>query len=66
MLYRFLRKYVLYQCCLQVCYDLGAIYFQQGSTNPAVHENAKEKFFKTRELIAKVVSVLISMYVQFF
>uniref|UniRef100_A0A663DUN9 Integrator complex subunit 8 n=1 Tax=Aquila chrysaetos chrysaetos TaxID=223781 RepID=A0A663DUN9_AQUCH len=39
------------QC--QVCYDLGAIYFQQGSTNPAVHENAKEKFFKTKELIAK-------------
>ncbi|XP_074997550.1 integrator complex subunit 8 isoform X5 [Calonectris borealis] len=39
------------QC--QVCYDLGAIYFQQGSTNAAVHENAKEKFFKTKELIAK-------------
>ncbi|XP_009987333.1 PREDICTED: integrator complex subunit 8 [Tauraco erythrolophus] len=42
------------QC--QVCYDLGAIYFQQGSTNPAVHENAKEKFFKTKELIAKIGS----------
>ncbi|KFZ61793.1 Integrator complex subunit 8, partial [Podiceps cristatus] len=39
------------QC--QVCYDLGAIYFQQGSTNAAVHENAKEKFFKTKELVAK-------------
>ncbi|NWW79145.1 INT8 protein, partial [Climacteris rufus] len=39
------------QC--QVCYDLGAIYFQQGSTNAAVHEKAKEKFFKTKELIAK-------------
>ncbi|KAM6373255.1 integrator complex subunit 8 isoform 2-T2 [Alca torda] len=39
------------QC--QVCYDLGAIYFQQGSTNAAVHENAREKFFKTKELIAK-------------
>uniref|UniRef100_A0A663N380 Integrator complex subunit 8 n=3 Tax=Athene cunicularia TaxID=194338 RepID=A0A663N380_ATHCN len=39
------------QC--QVCYDLGAIYFQQGATNAAVHENAKEKFFKTKELIAK-------------
>ncbi|NXJ64552.1 INT8 protein, partial [Rostratula benghalensis] len=39
------------QC--QVCYDLGAIYFQQGSTNAAVNENAKEKFFKTKELIAK-------------
>ncbi|XP_071594075.1 integrator complex subunit 8 [Heliangelus exortis] len=39
------------QC--QVCYDLGAIYFQQGATNAAVQENAKEKFFKTKELIAK-------------
>ncbi|NXL56714.1 INT8 protein, partial [Chordeiles acutipennis] len=39
--------------CQVVCYDLGAIYFQQGSTNAAVHENAKEKFFKTKELIAK-------------
>uniref|UniRef100_A0A8B9FY85 Integrator complex subunit 8 n=1 Tax=Amazona collaria TaxID=241587 RepID=A0A8B9FY85_9PSIT len=39
------------QC--QVCYDLGAIYFQQGSTNAAVHEKAKEMFFKTKELIAK-------------
>ncbi|XP_042641737.1 integrator complex subunit 8 isoform X1 [Tyto alba] len=37
----------------QVCYDLGAIYFQQGATNAAVHENAKEKFFRTKELIAK-------------
>uniref|UniRef100_A0A8C9EI70 Integrator complex subunit 8 n=1 Tax=Pavo cristatus TaxID=9049 RepID=A0A8C9EI70_PAVCR len=45
------------QC--QVCYDLGAIYFQQGATNAALHENAKEKFFKTRELIAKVMSVLL-------
>ncbi|KAM6282086.1 integrator complex subunit 8 [Porphyrio hochstetteri] len=42
------------QC--QVCYDLGAIYFQQGATNPALHENAKEKFFKTKELIAKIGS----------
>ncbi|XP_067146416.1 integrator complex subunit 8 isoform X2 [Apteryx mantelli] len=40
----------------QVCYDLGAIYFQQGSTNAAVHENAKEKFFRTKELIAKTGS----------
>ncbi|NWX21027.1 INT8 protein, partial [Aegotheles bennettii] len=39
------------QC--QVCYDLGAIYFQQGATNAALHENAKEKFFRTRELVAK-------------
>ncbi|NXU52531.1 INT8 protein, partial [Turnix velox] len=42
------------QC--QVCYDLGAIYFQQGATNAAVNENAKEKFFKTKELIAKIGS----------
>ncbi|NWW59036.1 INT8 protein, partial [Ifrita kowaldi] len=39
--------------CQVVCYDLGAIYFQQGSTNAAVHEKAKEKFFRTKELIAK-------------
>lgn len=38
---------------------MGAIYFQQGATNAALHENAKEKFFKTRELIAKVISVLL-------
>ncbi|NXI98285.1 INT8 protein, partial [Psophia crepitans] len=37
----------------QVCYDLGAIYFQQGYTNAAVHENAKEKFSRIKELIAK-------------
>ncbi|XP_065442003.1 integrator complex subunit 8 isoform X3 [Chrysemys picta bellii] len=42
------------QC--QVCYDLGAVYFQQGSTNAAVYENAKEKFFRTKELISKIGS----------
>ncbi|XP_064010784.1 integrator complex subunit 8 isoform X2 [Pogoniulus pusillus] len=47
------------QC--QVCYDLGAIYFQQGSTNAAVHQNAKEKFFKTKELVAKVCSRSIDL-----
>ncbi|XP_064240373.1 integrator complex subunit 8-like isoform X2 [Aotus nancymaae] len=36
-----------------VCYDLGAAYFQQGSTNSAVYENAREKFFRTKELIAE-------------
>ncbi|KAB1258143.1 Integrator complex subunit 8 [Camelus dromedarius] len=41
------------QC--QVCYDLGAAYFQQGSTNSAVYENAREKFFRTKELIAEEV-----------
>uniref|UniRef100_A0A452I765 INTS8 TPR repeats domain-containing protein n=1 Tax=Gopherus agassizii TaxID=38772 RepID=A0A452I765_9SAUR len=42
------------QC--QVCYDLGAVYFQQGSTNAVVYENAKEKFFRTKELISKIGS----------
>ncbi|XP_026642485.1 integrator complex subunit 8 isoform X2 [Microtus ochrogaster] len=46
------------QC--QVCYDLGAVYFQQGSTNSAVYENAREKFFRTKELIAEeVVQIFI-------
>ncbi|XP_045143264.1 integrator complex subunit 8 [Echinops telfairi] len=43
------------QC--QVCYDLGAVYFQQGSTNPAVYENARQKFFRTKELIAEIGSL---------
>ncbi|PNI85046.1 INTS8 isoform 4, partial [Pan troglodytes] len=43
------------QC--QVCYDLGAAYFQQGSTNSAVYENAREKFFRTKELIAEIGSL---------
>ncbi|XP_037748197.1 integrator complex subunit 8 isoform X3 [Chelonia mydas] len=42
------------QC--QVSYDLGAVYFQQGSTNASVYENAKEKFFRTKELISKIGS----------
>lgn len=65
MLHKFLSYCLLYQCCLQVCYDLGAIYFQQGATNAALHENAKEKFFKTKELIAKVMSVIL-LCVQLF
>ncbi|NXW42080.1 INT8 protein, partial [Nyctiprogne leucopyga] len=52
------------QC--QVCYDLGAIYFQQGSTNAAIHENAKEKFFKTKELIAKVTRNFTGFWREFF
>uniref|UniRef100_F1RY55 Integrator complex subunit 8 n=1 Tax=Sus scrofa TaxID=9823 RepID=F1RY55_PIG len=43
------------QC--QVCFDLGAAYFQQGSTNSAVYENAREKFFRTKELIAEIGSL---------
>lgn len=41
-----------------MCYDLGAAYFQQGSTNAAVYENAREKFFRTKELIAEVNTVI--------
>ena len=37
---------------------MGAAYFQQGSTNPAVYENAREKFFRTKELIAEVNTVI--------
>ncbi|KAL8181908.1 UNVERIFIED_CONTAM: Integrator complex subunit 8 [Gekko kuhli] len=44
------------QC--QVCYDLGAIYFQQGSTNSTLYGNAREKFFRTKELISKIGSSL--------
>ncbi|XP_030159577.1 integrator complex subunit 8 isoform X4 [Lynx canadensis] len=40
-----------------VCYDLGAAYFQQGSTNAAVYENAREKFFRTKELITEIGSL---------
>ncbi|XP_068942706.1 integrator complex subunit 8 isoform X2 [Petaurus breviceps papuanus] len=43
------------QC--QVCYDLGTVYFQQGSTNSAIYENAREKFFRTKELISKIGSL---------
>ncbi|XP_001368856.1 integrator complex subunit 8 isoform X2 [Monodelphis domestica] len=43
------------QC--QVCYDLGAVYFQQGSTNSAVYENAREKFFRTKELLSQIGSL---------
>uniref|UniRef100_A0A803T8N2 Integrator complex subunit 8 n=1 Tax=Anolis carolinensis TaxID=28377 RepID=A0A803T8N2_ANOCA len=44
------------QC--QVCYDLGAIYFQQGSMNFELYVNAREKFFRTKELISKIGSSL--------
>ncbi|XP_011834074.1 PREDICTED: integrator complex subunit 8 [Mandrillus leucophaeus] len=52
-------KVVTTRCSLlfQVCYDLGAAYFQQGSTNSAVYENAREKFFRTKELIAEIGSL---------
>uniref|UniRef100_A0A8C6XAT4 Integrator complex subunit 8 n=1 Tax=Naja naja TaxID=35670 RepID=A0A8C6XAT4_NAJNA len=47
------------QC--QVCYDLGAIYFQQGSTNFDLYRNARDKFFRTKELISKIGSSLHCM-----
>uniref|UniRef100_A0A0F7ZDK3 Integrator complex subunit 8 n=1 Tax=Crotalus adamanteus TaxID=8729 RepID=A0A0F7ZDK3_CROAD len=47
------------QC--QVCYDLGAIYFQQGSTNFDLYRNARDKFFRTKELILKIGSSLHCM-----
>ncbi|KAG8133795.1 hypothetical protein E2320_011546 [Naja naja] len=44
-----------------VCYDLGAIYFQQGSTNFDLYRNARDKFFRTKELISKIGSSLHCM-----
>uniref|UniRef100_A0A4W3HA49 Integrator complex subunit 8 n=2 Tax=Callorhinchus milii TaxID=7868 RepID=A0A4W3HA49_CALMI len=38
----------------QVCYDLGTVFFNQGSTTPAAYESAKEHFFKTNELLSKI------------
>uniref|UniRef100_UPI00398F28C5 integrator complex subunit 8 isoform X2 n=1 Tax=Pristiophorus japonicus TaxID=55135 RepID=UPI00398F28C5 len=38
----------------QVCYDLGTVFFSQGSSNPAVYEKAKEHLFKTSELLSKI------------
>ncbi|XP_052571810.1 integrator complex subunit 8 isoform X2 [Peromyscus californicus insignis] len=50
----------------QVCYDLGAAYFQQGSTNSAAYGNARAKFFRTKELIAEeVVQIFIEDNVAF-
>ncbi|KAG8570349.1 hypothetical protein GDO81_011226 [Engystomops pustulosus] len=40
------------QC--QVCYDLGAFYFQQGPTNPVNYEKARDHFFNTKQLVAKI------------
>ncbi|XP_077127052.1 integrator complex subunit 8 [Ranitomeya variabilis] len=43
------------QC--QVCYDLGAFYFQQGPTNPVNYEKARDHFFNTKQLNAKIGEV---------
>ena len=37
---------------------MGAAYFQQGSTDSAIYENAREKFFRTKELLAEVSTVM--------
>lgn len=39
---------------LQVCYDLGTFYFQQGPSNPVNYELAREHFFNTKQLVSKV------------
>ncbi|XP_053571189.1 integrator complex subunit 8 [Bombina bombina] len=41
----------------QVCYDLGALYFQQGSVNPPSYEKARDHFFNTKQLLAKFGAV---------
>uniref|UniRef100_A0A8C5PJL9 Integrator complex subunit 8 n=1 Tax=Leptobrachium leishanense TaxID=445787 RepID=A0A8C5PJL9_9ANUR len=39
------------QC--QVCYDLGTVYFHQGSANPQCSEKASDHFLKTKQLLSK-------------
>ncbi|XP_063780202.1 integrator complex subunit 8 isoform X2 [Pseudophryne corroboree] len=41
----------------QVCYDLGALYFQQGPTNPLSYEKARDHFFTTKQLVSKIGAV---------
>lgn len=48
-------KCVLMWCVVQVHYDLGAIYFQQGSTDPSAYGKAREHFRRAKELYAKVL-----------
>ncbi|KAM8967767.1 integrator complex subunit 8 [Pelodytes ibericus] len=43
------------QC--QVCYDLGTVYFQQGSTDQLSYDKARDHFFNTKQLIAKLGAV---------
>ncbi|KAJ8267890.1 hypothetical protein COCON_G00130620 [Conger conger] len=40
----------------QVHYNLGAIFFQQGCSDPASYEKARQHFFKTKELLLKLDS----------
>lgn len=39
---------------LQVHFDLGGIYFQQGCSDHSAYEKAREHFRLTRELLSKV------------
>ncbi|MEE6463501.1 hypothetical protein FKM82_005937 [Ascaphus truei] len=43
----------------QVCYDLGTLYFQQGSTNPQCYEKARDHFFQTEQLVSKIGAVSV-------
>ncbi|KAJ8389423.1 hypothetical protein AAFF_G00119610 [Aldrovandia affinis] len=40
----------------QVHYDLGAIFFQQGCSDPSLYDKAREHFFKTKDLLLKLDS----------
>ncbi|XP_043922111.1 integrator complex subunit 8-like [Protopterus annectens] len=37
-----------------VAYDLGAIFYQQGSTKPSAYEKARLNFLKTTELLSRI------------
>ena len=41
-------------CVIQVRYDLGGIYFQQGCTDQGAYGKAMEHFRQTRDLLQKV------------
>ncbi|XP_032875967.1 integrator complex subunit 8 [Amblyraja radiata] len=43
----------------QVCYDLGTVFFSQGSSSPPIYEKAKEHLFKTNELLSKIGAELV-------
>ncbi|XP_056378427.1 integrator complex subunit 8 isoform X2 [Hyla sarda] len=43
------------QC--QICYDLGAFYFQQGPTNLLNYEKARDHFFNIKQLVIKIGAV---------
>ena len=61
-------------CVIQVRYDLGGIYFQQGCTDQGAYGKAMEHFRLTRDLLQKVgeqnpykhISILSSCFVLRF